>query len=454
MRALDARPPGAPKLTLVRPQAARTTQQHARRLVGLGWWIVFGAIVPVGVWMSIAPLSMAVVAPAVVRVELNRRPVQHLEGGIVRKVLVRDGQRVKAGQPVLILGDVGVDADRNRITYRVNTERAALVRHEAEQALASALVFPGDLRAVAGRDPRVNEAIMKETALFEARRDSLRSELGLMKAQREQVQHEVSALRGQIAQAESSLALQNSELDTNRELVKRGYLAPMRIVQLEAVVLDYAGKLEERRSELARASQRLVETDLKMKSVQNDYVKVASDQVKGTAARLTEIEQELRKSVDAAGRQVVVAPASGEIIDLKFTSPGAVVRPGEPIAEIVPGEDNLVVEAHIRPEEISHVYIDQPARIRFTAFKYRSTSMVTGKVTQISGDRLIERGSNLPYYNVIIIADPESLQAAAGDSKLQAGMPAEVYLEGAPQTPLQYLAEPITSRIRKAGRPL
>lgn len=454
MRALDARPPGAPKLTLVRPQAARTTQQHARRLVGLGWWIVFGAIVPVGVWMSIAPLSMAVVAPAVVRVELNRRPVQHLEGGIVRKVLVRDGQRVKAGQPVLILGDVGVDADRNRITYRVNTERAALVRHEAEQALASALVFPGDLRAVAGRDPRVNEAIMKETALFEARRDSLRSELGLMKAQREQVQHEVSALRGQIAQAESSLALQNRELDTNRELVKSGYLAPMRIVQLEAVVLDYAGKLEERRSELARASQRLVETDLKMKSVQNDYVKVASDQVKGTAARLTEIEQELRKSVDAAGRQVVVAPASGEIIDLKFTSPGAVIRPGEPIAEIVPGEDNLVIEAHIRPEEISHVYIDQPARIRFTAFKYRSTSMVTGKVTQISGDRLIERGSNLPYYNVIIIADPESLQAAAGDSKLQAGMPAEVYLEGAPQTPLQYLAEPITSTIRKAGRPL
>jgi len=454
MRALDARPPGAPKLTVVRPPAARTTQQHARRLVGLGWWIVFGAIVPVGVWMSIAPLSMAVVAPAVVRVELNRRPVQHLEGGIVRKVLVRDGQRVKAGQPVLILGDVGVDADRNRITYRVNTERAALVRHEAEQALASALVFPGDLRAVAGRDPRVNEAIMKETALFEARRNSLRSELGLMKAQREQVQHEVSALRGQIAQAESSLALQNRELDTNRELVKSGYLAPMRIVQLEAVVLDYAGKLEERRSELARASQRLVETDLKMKSVQNDYVKVASDQVKGTAARLTEIEQELRKSVDAAGRQVVVAAASGEIIDLKFTSPGAVIRPGEPIAEIVPGEDNLVIEAHIRPEEISHVYIDQPARIRFTAFKYRRTSMVTGKVTQISGDRLIERGSNLPYYNVIIIADPESLQAAAGDSKLQAGMPAEVYLEGAPQTPLQYLAEPITSTIRKARRPL
>ena len=455
MKALDARPPsGTPKLTLVPPQPVPTTQQHARRLVGFGWWIILGALVPIGVWMSIAPLSMAVVAPAVVRVELNRRPVQHLEGGIVRQVLVRDGQRVKAGQPVLILGDVGVDADRNRITFRVHTERAALARHEAEQAFAPTLVFPGDLRAIARRDPRVQEALDKETALFDARRDALRSELTLMRASREQIQHELTALRGQIAQAESSLALQTKELDTNRELVKQGYLAPIRIVQLEAGVLDYAGKLEERRSELARAGQRLVDLDLKMKAVQNDYVKTASDQLKGTAARLTEIEQELRKSVDAAGRQIVVAPANGEIIDLKFTSPGAVIHPGEPIAEIVPGDDNLVIEAHIRPEEINHVFIDQPARIRFTAFKYRSTSMVAGKVTYISGDRLLERASNLPYYSVIILADPTSLKEAAGDHKLQAGMPAEVYLEGAPQTPLQYLAEPITSTIRKAGRPL
>ena len=455
MKAVDARQPKAPKLTLVPPQPGPPApQQHARRLVGLGWWIVCGALVPIGVWMALAPLSMAVVAPAVVRVELNRRPVQHLEGGIVRKVLVRDGQRVKAGDPVLILGDVGVDADRNRLTYRVNIERAAMARHEAEQALASAVVFPADLRATAGRDPRVDEALRKERGLFEARRDALRSEQALMKAQREQIQHEVSALRGQIAQAESSLALQTRELDTNRELVKQGYLAPIRIVQLEAVVLDYASKLEERRSELARASQKIVESDLKMKSIQNDYVKVASDQLKATAARMTEIEQELRKSVDAAGRQVVVAPATGEVIDLKFTSPGAVLRPGEPIAEIVPGDDNLVIEAHIRPEEISHVFIDQPARIRFTAFKYRNTSTVHGKVTYISGDRLVERGSNLPYYNVIIVADPESLKAAAGDLKVSAGMPAEVYLEGTSQTPLQYLAEPITSTIRKAGRPM
>src|SRR4029453_6207228 len=136
-----------------------------------------------------------------------------------------------------ILGDVGVDADRNRITYRVKIERVSLARYEAEQALAPALGYPPDLRTASRKDPRIAEALVKETALFEARRDALRSELTLMRSQRDQVQHEIAALRGQIAQAENSLALQTTELETNRELVKSGYIAPIRIVQLEAGVL-------------------------------------------------------------------------------------------------------------------------------------------------------------------------------------------------------------------------
>jgi epimerase transport system membrane fusion protein len=159
----------------------------------------------------------------------------------------------------------------------------------------------------------------------------------------------------------------------------------------------------------------------------------------------------LRKSEDAAARQVVVAPAGGEVIDLKFTSPGAVVRPGEPIAEIVPSDARLLVEAQIRPEDVSHVRTEQRAQVKFTAFKYRSTSMVTGKVTYVSADRLVDRANNFPYYSVTILVDPDSLQAA-GEIKVQAGMPAEVYIEGTKQTPLQYLAEPIASTVRRAGR--
>jgi membrane fusion protein, epimerase transport system len=147
----------------------------------------------------------------------------------------------------------------------------------------------------------------------------------------------------------------------------------------------------------------------------------------------------------------VVAPASGEIIDLKFTSRGAVVRPGDSIADIVPSDAKLTIEARIRPEEINHVHRGQPARVRFTAHKYRNTALVTGTVTYVSADRLIDRASNLPYYSVTILADADSLRAAT-DLTLQAGMPAEVYIEGTKQTALQYLLEPITSTMRRAAR--
>ena len=428
-------------------------QQHAQRLARAGWWIVLGAVAPLTAWMAIAPLSMAVVAPAFVKVDLNRRPVQHLEGGIVRTVLVRDGQRVNAGDAVLILGDVSVDAEKNRLNFRAHVEQVGIARLDAEQSRAATIRFPQPLLDAAKRDSRVQEAIAKEESLFRARRDSLVSETALLATQRDRITQEIAALRGQISQVEASLALQRSELETNRKLLKDGFISPARIVQIEAIVADYGAKLEERRSELARAGQRMGDVDLRMQSLQNEYVKAARDQLKIAAARLGEIDQEIRKSDDAAARQVVTAPATGEVIDLKFTSPGAVVRAGESIADIVPLDASLMLEARIRPEDISNVRLEQAARIKFTAYKYRSLTLVSGRVTYVSGDRLVDRATNQPYYTVIITADTQSMQEA-GELRVQAGMPAEVYIEGTQQTPLQYLAEPIVSTIRKAGRQL
>jgi epimerase transport system membrane fusion protein len=371
----------------------------------------------------------------------------------VHAVLVRDGDQVKAGQPVLVLGDVGVDADRNRLDYRVSVETAALARLEAEQNFSPVLVFPPQLVAAGNADERVRQALVKEAALFHTRRQSLLSEVALMKMQRDRVEQEMIALRAQIEQAQNSLELQKRQLKSNQGLAESGFIAPTRLDQIEGGVLDYAARLEQSRSELARAAQKLVDSDLRIKTSQNQYAQAASDQLKATAARLGEIEQEQRKSADAAARQVVTAPVTGEVIDLKFTSAGAVIRPGEPIADIVPSQARLMVEAHIRPEDINNVFLDQNARIKFTAFKYRNTTMIAGKVTYVSGDRLIDRATNIPYYGVLIAADAESLKAAS-ELKVQAGMPAEVYIEGTKQTPLQYMAEPITSVIRRAGRQL
>ncbi|GAB3647596.1 HlyD family type I secretion periplasmic adaptor subunit [Ramlibacter alkalitolerans] len=430
-----------------------TSEKYARRLVRAGTWIVFGGLLPIGLWMGLAPLSMAVVAPAVVKVDLNRRQVQHLEGGVVAELLVRDGQHVNAGDPVLVLGDVRVDAERNRLDYRVLVERAALARLEAEHAVAPTLTFPKELLQEARQDARIEQALQKESGLFRAQRHALTSGTTLLRAQRERVEQEMVAIRAQIAQGQKSLELQRSDLESNRRLIGEGFISASRIAQLEAVVIDYGAKLEERRSELARADQRLADLDMRIESLRNEYVKSASDQLKQTTQRLSEVEQELRKSEDAAKRQVVVAPVSGEIIDLKVASPGAVVRAGDPIADIVPSDTQLMVEARVRPEDIANVHQGQQARLKFTALRYRNATMVEGKVAYVSADRLTDRQTGEPYYTASIVADSQSL-ASLGDFKLQAGMSAEVYIQGTQQTTLQYIAEPVMTTLRRSARQL
>ena len=433
------------------PSPASAHLVEARRLARAGLLVLALGLVPAAAWLGTARLASAVVAQAHVKVDLDRIPVQHAEGGTVREVKVRDGQRVQKGEPLLVLGDVGVDADLNRLGYRVLAERAGVVRYEAEQGGASTLVFPAELQQAAQQDSRLAEQLAKERALFTARRDALVGQVSLLRAQRDKIGQELASLKAQIEQAQSSIAHQRSELERNRQLLKEGFISDTRISQLEAGVADYGVKLEERRSELARAGQRLVDTDLKIKSLESDYRQQASDQLKIAMLRMSEIQQELRKSTDASQRQVIVAPAAGEVMNLRFTSAGTVLSPREPVVDIVPTNPRLLVEAQIRPEDIRRVQQDQPAHIRFSAYNSLTTPMVAGKVVYVSADRNVDRQTQQPWYTVMIEADPASLKDA-GSISMQAGMPAEVFIQGEQRTPLEYLVEPVTLLLRRAGR--
>ena len=424
---------------------------EARRLARRAALVLLFGLVPVAAWLALAPLSAAVVAASFVKVDLDRRVVQHAEGGTVREVKVRDGQHVAQGETLLVLGDVAVAADLNRINYRVMAERASLARLEAEQISAVALAFPPEVASAAQADARLAEQLVKERALFAARRDALVGQSALLRSQQAKVVQEATALRAQIAQAGESLRHQTAELETNRRLLADGFVSATRISQLEATVADYGVKLEERRSELARAEQRLLDADLRIKSLEGDYRQQASDQLKVSAARLAEIQQEQRKTLDASSRQVIAAPVAGQVVNLKFATPGSVISPREPIADIVPADPRLVVEAHLRTEDVGRVAQGQRADIRFTAFQYRTTKLVEGKVFYVAADRSVDRQTNQAYYVALIEADPASL-AQSGEMKLQAGMPAEVFIKGEERTPLQYLVEPVTQVLRRAGR--
>ncbi len=423
----------------------------AHGLARKGLLVLALGLMPVLAWLTLAPLASAVVAQAFVKVDLDRRPVQHAEGGIVREVRVRDGQRVAQGEPLLVLGDVGIDADLNRLSYRVLAERAGIARLEAEQAGQSHWSFPPEVLDAMKTDPRLAEQGAKERNLFNARRESLSGQTALLRAQREKIGQEITALRAQIEQAQAAWGHQKSELERNRELLKEGFIAGTRMSQLESGVADYGVKLEERRQELARAEQRLMDTELRTKAMENEYRQQASDQLKAANVRLSEIAQEQRKSSDAAQRQLIVAPVAGEVMNLRHVSPGSVVAPREPVADIVPADPRLLVEAQIRPEDVRRVRPGQAARIRFTAFNTLTTPLIEGKVVYVSADRMVDRNSQQAWYVVQVEADAQSLQQA-GQLQLQAGMPAQVYLEGEPRTPLQYLLEPITLMMERAGR--
>ena len=440
--------------TNLNPASDEPLAEHVReasRLSSTGLAMLLFGLLPILAWTAIAPLSSAVIASAFVKVDLNRRPVQHQEGGIVREVRVRDGQRVVQGEPLLVLGDVAVDADLQRINGRLMAERAGIARLEAEQALQNYIQFPDDLMAATRLDLRLAAQVEKERALFAARRSALTGQTALLREQRAHVYQEIGALQGQIASSSESLRLQKRDLESHRNLLKDGYVSVARITQLEAVVADYAARIEEHRSAIARAQQRVVEINLKINALEGQYQQAASDQLREGASRVSELEQLQRKSADASERQLIVAPAAGEVIGLKYATAGAVIAPRETIAEVVPLDARLVIEARVRTEDIDRVHQGQQADIRLTAFNGRITKLVSGNVIYVAGDRLVDPVTNLPYYMALIETDAASLEEA-GDIKLQAGMPAEVYLKGEKRTALQYLLEPVTTAVRRAGR--
>lgn len=429
-----------------------------RRILKVGLTVIGVGVFGIGGWVALAPLAGAVVAPGFVKVDMNRKVVQHQEGGIVSEILVRDGSRVKSGQELLRLDDVRVDAGVDQLSMQMYSERAKEARLLAEAQVAPAPKFPPTILAQA-KDParagKIKEILDRETALFSARRKALDQQVAELGIQVKQTDAEADALRGQIAAEERALKLQTEELTANEQLLKQGYVQNTRVLGLKRAVAEYESRHEEHRAELAKALQRKSELELRKVSARNAYVQAASDELKDATGRIFDLEERLRPVKDAANRQKIVAPISGEVVGLKVFSPGSVIGPRDVLMEIVPDDKQLIVEAHIRPEDITHVAVGSHADVRLTAYKQRTTPLIAGEVTYVSGDRLQDPGpvqvSGGPYYMVHIAVKPESL-ASAGDLRMTAGMPAEIYIRTDNRTTLDYLLAPMTNYFRRGMR--
>ncbi len=404
----------------------------------------------VGTWLALAPLSGAVIAPGFVKVDMNRKVVQHQEGGIVKEILVRDGERVREGQTLVVIGDVRLDATLDLLRTQHDGERAKVARLEAERALLPAVKFPPEL-AARGGESKVAELLQRETALFRARREALDSQIAVLRQQIRQTGDEAKALAGQIAAEERALQSQKEELAVNQQLAKQGFVQKTRLMGLERAVAEYEARWEEHRAELAKTRQRASELELRVLAQRNSYVQSATDELKEASTRLFDLEERLRPSKDASDRQRIAAPIGGEVVGLRVFNPGAVVAPREVLMEIVPEDKTLIVEARIRPEDINHVRAGSPAEVRLTAYQTRTTPLVAGNVNYVSADRMVDTQSGAPYYVVHVDVSAGAL-VDAGNLRMQAGMPAEVYIRTDSRTAFDYMLAPVTAYLRRGMR--
>jgi membrane fusion protein, epimerase transport system len=425
--------------------------RDAWRVGRVGFGVLAAVCAAFAAWGAFAPLSGAVVAPGVVIVDAYRKAVQHLEGGIVREIRVRPGQRVAKGDVLILLEDVQQSAAVGTLSDQLATELARGARLTAEREQRAAIAWPDDF-AKRRSELRIAEILRDEQSLFDARRKLLTSQVGQLEAQIRQVEEEIAGLTAQIKSAEESLRYLRDEMRMNEKLHKEGYVQETRMLAFKRAIAEKEEKRGEYVASIAQAKQRSSELRLRIISLHDSYVREATEQRKEAGARVLELRERMRPNEDALGRRTIRAPIAGEVVNLKVHAMGAVITPGETLMEIVPDE-RLVAEARIQPQDIAQVRRGGEAHVQLSAFKQRTTPLVAGKVIYISGDALTESVNGMPmlYFVAHVEVDAKSL-VAAGDLSLSPGMPVVVFIKTRERSALDYITEPVTDSLRRAMR--
>jgi epimerase transport system membrane fusion protein len=422
-------------------------------------WALFGIVAVlvaatlVTIWAVWAPLHGAVLGHGMLKVEGSRQVVQHQEGGLVKGILVRNGSRVKKGDVLVALEDLRVDASVDILAQQLYSEMAKNVRLSAEREMRSELDFPQELLKQK-HIPAIGEAVGKERNIFAQRRTSLQHQLSIIQEQIVEAEHEATATLQQIEADVKAVKLMAEELAANDDLLKKGFISNTRMLALRRSLNDYEAKLGEHRADNSRARQKKNDLRLRTETLRSEYRDTAARELKDSTDRLNEYRQRAVPLRDVSLRQNVTAPTDGVVVDLKLHTIGATVAPREPLMDIVPDNQRLIVEAKLPQEAISELHTGMPAEIRLTAFKQRVTPMVKGELTYLSADVLSEPGPGGAasyHYLCQITLDPASVKEA-GIGQLQPGMPAEVYIQTRPRSAIQYLLDPVTDSLNKAFR--
>jgi HlyD family type I secretion membrane fusion protein len=418
-------------------------------IAGLALLVVsFGGL---GLWSSLAPLSSAVLARGTLAVDSHRKTIQHLEGGIIESVLVREGDLVEDGQLLVRLDPTRDQASLQILERRLNEELARSARLRAEIAGLDAVRYPDDLLARTDEQPEIAAILAGQDEIFRARLEAVAGERSILENRITQSKTQIEGLHAQEEAITKQVALLEEELAGALRLQKKGHMTKTRVLALERAVEELSGKRGQTVTELARVQQAIGEAELQILQIDKDRQEALAGELRESEAAIDDLSERSGEARDSLARTELRAPVGGRVVGLSVHTPGGVVQPGATLMEIVPNEDNLVIEAQVDPMTVDDLVVGMVAEVRFPAFSGRNAPVIEGIVETISADRLHDRESGRYFFATRIQVPDSELEKLQG-RRLLPGMPAHVAVQTGERTLLDYLVTPIADVFRQAFR--
>jgi HlyD family secretion protein len=433
--------------------SAPTPTSPRTRLRGVtlaGNLLILCFVLGLGTWSGFAPLESAAVASGTVESESSRKTIQHFEGGIIRKILVADGDAVRAGQTLISLEDTKARAEVQSLQGQLWDAMAREARLQAEQHGHERVSFPASLEMMQNESPPVAAVLAAQQSIFETRRQVFQSQAAVNWEKRSQVEKEIEGLRAQESAASRRVEIVREEVATVATLVSKGLERRPRLLNLEREMADIEGRRGEIVAQISRAEQVISESQATRLKLESDRQNEIAQSAREAQNQIFQIRERLQAAEDQLLRTAVKAPEDGVVTELRIHTLGGVIGAGAPLMDLVPRQDRLIVTARVRPEDIDVVRPGLSADVILLPYNQRRVPRLQGTVTHVSADRLVDKRTDQPYYAAKIRVNPRI--AGIDGVPIIPGMPAQVFITTGRGTVALYALRPLLDSFNSAFR--
>lgn len=421
-----------------------------RGITVAGNLLVLCFMLGLGTWASIAPLESAAIASGVVESESSRKTIQHLEGGIVRKILVSDGDIVRSGQTLIALDDTRAGSEMQSLQGQLWDAVARAARLQAEQQRFERIAIPDALEQESKQNGVAAAAVSAQQFIFQARLQVHESQLAVIRERRRQVEKEIEGLKAQESATGQRVDIVREELDMVATLVNKGLERRPRLLNLQRELADVEGRRGEIAAQISRAGQVISEQQATLFKLESERQNEIAQSLREAQNQIFQLRERVLAARDQLSRTEVKAPEDGVITDLRIHTAGGVIGAGAPLMDLVPRQDRLIVTARLRPEDIDVVHPGLHAEVHLVPYNQRRVPRLKGTVVHVSADRLLDKRTDQPYYATKIRID--DAQIVANDIQIVPGMPVQVFITTGRGTVALYALGPLLDSFRGAFR--